>query len=232
MSKLFSGTEGALQINTADIADDAVTLAKLSATGTPSSSNFLRGDNTFAEAGAGLKFINTADFSGGSSHNFTATDASKYDCYRMILQSVVPSGAAVYAELRTSTDGGSNYDTSSGEYQWVVTKLGGDAGADVLYSAAVIELLGDASNTDTVLGSGANEHGISGWIDVIAPNLTTNTTVQWQLSWITNNSSQLNVVAGAGTRKSAADVDAFQFKFEGGANLESGSITTYGWANA
>ena len=53
MSKLFSGTEGALQINTADIADDAVTLAKLSATGTPSSSNFLRGDNTFAAAGGG-----------------------------------------------------------------------------------------------------------------------------------------------------------------------------------
>lgn len=33
---------------TADIADDQVTLAKLSASGTPSSSTFLRGDNTFS----------------------------------------------------------------------------------------------------------------------------------------------------------------------------------------
>ena len=38
-------------VKTADIADDQVTLAKLSASGTPSSSTFLRGDNTFSALG-------------------------------------------------------------------------------------------------------------------------------------------------------------------------------------
>ena len=40
-------------IQTADLADDAVTIAKLSATGTASGSTFLRGDGAFAEAGGG-----------------------------------------------------------------------------------------------------------------------------------------------------------------------------------
>ena len=49
-------------VKTADIADDQVTLAKLSASGSPSSSNFLRGDNTFAAAGIGAneKMISVA----------------------------------------------------------------------------------------------------------------------------------------------------------------------------
>ena len=38
-------------VQTADLADDAVTIAKLSATGTASSSTFLRGDGAFAAAG-------------------------------------------------------------------------------------------------------------------------------------------------------------------------------------
>jgi len=38
-------------IVTADLADDAVTIAKLAATGTASSSTFLRGDNAWAAGG-------------------------------------------------------------------------------------------------------------------------------------------------------------------------------------
>jgi hypothetical protein len=44
-------------IATVDLADDAVTLAKLSATGSPSSSNFLRGDNSWAAVGGGLSNV-------------------------------------------------------------------------------------------------------------------------------------------------------------------------------
>ena len=40
-------------VTTAKVADDAITIAKMSATGTASSSTFLRGDGTFAEAGGG-----------------------------------------------------------------------------------------------------------------------------------------------------------------------------------
>ena len=48
-------------ISTAKIADSAITLAKLSATGTANSGTFLRGDNTFAAAGLAWQAVVVAD---------------------------------------------------------------------------------------------------------------------------------------------------------------------------
>ena len=66
-------------IQTADLADDAVTIAKLSATGTASGSTFLRGDGAFAEAGGGkvvqIQSANfTSQFSFSNNSSFTATN--------------------------------------------------------------------------------------------------------------------------------------------------------------
>ena len=66
-------------IQTADLADDAVTIAKLSATGTASGSTFLRGDGAFAEAGGGkvvqIKTANfTSQFSFSNNSSFTASN--------------------------------------------------------------------------------------------------------------------------------------------------------------
>ena len=44
-------------VSTAKIVDANVTLAKLSATGTKDATTFLRGDNTFAEAGGGIEMV-------------------------------------------------------------------------------------------------------------------------------------------------------------------------------
>jgi len=51
-------------VTNAKMADDAVGLAELSATGTPSSSTFLRGDNAWASAAAGLTSVQTFTSSG------------------------------------------------------------------------------------------------------------------------------------------------------------------------
>ena len=50
-------------VGAGDIGADAVGLAELSATGTPSSSNFLRGDNAWAAAGGGkvVQVVNVMD---------------------------------------------------------------------------------------------------------------------------------------------------------------------------
>tara|TARA_Y100001936_G_scaffold157183_1_gene153478 strand:- start:808 stop:1695 length:888 start_codon:yes stop_codon:yes gene_type:complete len=50
-------------VGTSQLADGSVSIAKLSATGTASSSTFLRGDNSFAEAGGGkvLQVVNVHD---------------------------------------------------------------------------------------------------------------------------------------------------------------------------
>ena len=46
-------SDGAGNVTTSNLADSSVSLAKLTATGTKDATTFLRGDNTFAEAGGG-----------------------------------------------------------------------------------------------------------------------------------------------------------------------------------
>ena len=58
-------------VKTADIADDQVTLAKLSASGTPSSSTFLRGDNTFSALGGLGKVLQVIQDTRTSQASFT-----------------------------------------------------------------------------------------------------------------------------------------------------------------
>jgi len=82
-------------IDNAHLADDAVGLDELSATGTPSSSNFLRGDNAWAAAGGGAwNIIGTAVASTSASLTITGLD-STYGQYAIGLSdftsSILPS---------------------------------------------------------------------------------------------------------------------------------------------
>ena len=71
-------TDGAGNLSFSDVtpADNTVSLAKLTATGTKDATTFLRGDNTFAEAGGGItmadQFRLSADQSGGTNAIITS----------------------------------------------------------------------------------------------------------------------------------------------------------------
>jgi hypothetical protein len=65
--------------------DSTVSLAKLTATGTQDSTTFLRGDNTFAEAGGGaMELLHTATGSNVSSIDIDGYFTSDYDHYKLI----------------------------------------------------------------------------------------------------------------------------------------------------
>jgi hypothetical protein len=59
-------------VTTAKLNDASVSLAKLTATGTKDATTFLRGDNTFAEAGGGVLQIQSSVNTGGSSTTATS----------------------------------------------------------------------------------------------------------------------------------------------------------------
>ena len=63
--------------------------------------------------------------SGTASVSFTQFDSSKYDHYQLWFQHVLPTqdGAALYGHV--STDGGSNYDTTNGNYHFNVNDAPG-----------------------------------------------------------------------------------------------------------
>ena len=91
--------------------DATVSLAKLTATGTKSSSTFLRGDNTFAEAGGGsLNLISAQTASSASTLTFTSSHiTSTYKVYQLHCIDVVQSSDGGNLGFEVSPNNGSSY---------------------------------------------------------------------------------------------------------------------------
>ena len=151
---------------------------------------------------------------------FTQFDASKYDHYQFWFQHVIPATDTANMYAYASTDGGSNYDTTSGNYH--VNGTNDVAGFIV----------------GGPIGSDSDEFGISGNFQLFAPHNTSAYTYILPTVVFMNSGSDSPIVhyAGYGTNGSAsvhrvtADVDAIKFQFDSG-NIESGEIVMYGIAN-
>jgi len=84
------GTPSDATVTTGKIVDGNVTLAKLSATGTKNSTTFLRGDNTFAEAGGG-KILQVVS---GFKNDKSSTTSSSYVAISGLTASLTPSSTS------------------------------------------------------------------------------------------------------------------------------------------
>ena len=184
-------------------------------------------------AAGGLTFIVSTDISNAATFDFTAVDASAYDNYVIYLMNVIPATDNSYLEMRTSTDGGSSYDSSSGNYGWAISGMDGAGGQDdQLANDVQIRLNGDKTDANRRFGSAAGEDGVSGVITVHGPHLAKETFITWNIAHTNaNGDGAPNHFTGAGKRKSSADVDAFRIMFNTG-NIESGTISVFGVKNA
>ncbi len=169
----------------------------------------------------GLRFIESKDLSSVATADFTGFDASKYDGYVFELANVIPATDLVDLLMRTSTNGGSSYDSGGTDYKWEVHE---GSITDNGTGNSSIQING--ANT---IGSASTEHGINGTIKVNGPHLAKDTMFHYH----SGHQRGTDTVAahGAGFRSSAADVDAVRFLMSSG-NLESGTITMYGVANS
>lgn len=170
-------------------------------------------------------FIASSDASNDSVLNFTGFSASTYDAYLFVLSNIVPATDSVELWFRTSTNGGSTYDSSG--YGWAVVAHQAGTGTfdDSDASDAAINLSGVRT-----IGSAAGEDGYSGRVMVLGPHLAKKTIVEFN-GGVFNTSGAFISFNGSGARLSSADVDACQFLFSSG-NIESGTITMYGLKNA
>jgi len=181
--------------------------------------------------GGGMEFIASsgAISDGTASVAFTGFDASKYDHYAFFLQYVVPVTDAVLLLAQSSTDNGSNYATTSGNYHGAGTT-----------DTAGFTVAGFSGYT---IGSGSNEFGVSGNFMLYAPH-NSSTYTMGNCSNITYNSADadgyITAMAWGGpsslqttgsARIAAEDVDALRFIFTSG-NIESGEITMFGIVNS
>jgi hypothetical protein len=95
------------QITNALMADDAIGIAELSATGTASSSTFLRGDNAWAApTGGGMTLLKTINTTSGTSHTTGTINLTGYKQLIMVCYSI-GSSAATGGQFRYTPNGGS-----------------------------------------------------------------------------------------------------------------------------
>jgi hypothetical protein len=162
------------------------------------------------------ELINTYTPSAAASQAITGFNNSIYQDYEIVIDALAPATDAANLFLRTSTDGGSNYDAGASDYAWQ-TNVGG----------------GTVDNADSELdltGTGgvgnATDEAVSGTIRIINPGAAKQCRVVWALHATSAVPSDYSVMGG-GRRLASADVDAAQLLFSSG-NIASGTVRFYG----
>jgi len=146
-------------VTSAKIIDGTIALADLSATGTKDATTFLRGDNTFAEAGGGkvLQAVTgtSSTASQGSETSFTDTGlnvtitpssaSSKILIMAHTTGLIDSSGNFAYFTIERQISGGSN--TNIGDSSLGLTHLRGDA---VQITSVMVHALDTPSTTSAI----------------------------------------------------------------------------------
>ena len=227
----FLGKEPAFDLaSTSDLGDNVVTEAKLkdalvgdfSEVTVTASDSILLADATDSgntkrdtvqgildlAGGGGTAVIARATFSTQTAVPITGFDSSKYDAYKIYWE-MTPSTDGVDLRYRTSTDGGSSYDSGGSDYSWRhVINDGGSPPVDFNVTGAEGRTTRGASNGGFLLSAGSGEHAV-GEVTIIAPDTTSHThIIADNFGRHTNGILQYSKLYFA--RLSEADVDAIQ----------------------
>lgn len=174
---------------------------------------------TWANAGGGLVFLSSATASASSSIDFTSSIDSTYDTYIFIVNNIELSIDGAQLQIRTSTDGGSTFDSGAGyEYAGHGIDSAGNGINTLSQNDIAIVIVPD-------VGSAAGEY-VSAVVYLHTPSSAQYTYLQWGFTVIRSGGT-IHTGNGAGARKASEDVDALRFLASVG-NLDSGTIRMYG----
>jgi hypothetical protein len=175
----------------------------------------------------GLSFIAGATASSSASVSFASGISSTYETYVITFNNVVPATDTVTFNMRTSTDGGSSYESSSGNYRYVCER-GSQGGTGVTGSASATEIILVAAGSGIGSDTGEGFNGIAYLYHPSNSGLYTSISSHGHYQ---DGAADSMYYQSSGTRIAAADVDAIQFYFSSG-NIESGEINLYGMAKS
>jgi hypothetical protein len=156
--------------------------------------------------GSSLVFLASATASSSATLEFSSSIDSTYNEYMFFLDAIAPATDATTLYARTSTDGGSTFDSGASDY-------------------SVLAVAQDHMTLSASNGNDTNEF-ISGNFHLFNPSSSTYTYMRGILVHA-NTSGGVASQTKSGARLSAADVDAIQFLFSSG-NIASGTIYMYG----
>jgi hypothetical protein len=216
-------------IDNAHLADDAVGVAELSATGTASSSTFLRGDNAWAAAGGGdCVFLSSTTASAASSIDITSADgldSSLYSHYGVYIGGVYCTTTSQSLVMRLSDSDGSSYDTATYNYAARGITDAGDSGDTATAGGTYIRVVAAAGENNTT-------YAVWGWvwIPVSVGAAPIGAAVTWHTAGLSATEDYW-VQVGTGVQTTAPDSggwDAFQFLPHSAGNL-TGTVHIYGY---
>lgn len=145
--------------------------------------------------------------------------------YKLVYANVAPATDGVHLYLRTSSNGGSSYDSGASDYRWglfTVTSPNAGTAADGAGTGSATAFIRLSYST---AGNASNET-CAGEITCFKPDSAAYT----KFTWLANTHATGDfddIVFGGGNRQSAADVDAIRFLFSSG-NIASGTFYLYG----
>ena len=208
--------------------DSTVSLAKLTATGTKSSSTFLRGDNTFAEAGGGAyTFIKSQTASNSASVEFKngVSDVvldGTYCHYFVIGYDVVAQTDDKNLQIQFSTDAGSSYITSG--YDTIIDRRRADT------SNAGERTATDCAMSLNSFGNNASAQKGDFKFELFNPSGTLKKSYFFNGTSI-DHQGRVAHHDGGGMYETNGDVDAIKIFFDSG-NIVSGIFKLYGLTGA
>jgi hypothetical protein len=149
-----------------------------------------------------------------------------YDRFEIDFDNVLPSADNTALWLRTSTNGGSSYDSTAADYKWALqrSRIGTNDGTNDS-NATKIELI----NNDNSIGmSNVSGETTAGTVTIHSPSVAQRCKILWRTVHIPADiATFVATITGIGIRDAAADVDAIRFLPSSG-NIASGTFRLYG----
>ena len=208
----------------AHLADDAVGVAELSATGTASASTFLRGDNSWATAGGGDLVYLAVDTGGAATQEFTSADGidtSVYDNYLFQFEGVWPTTQGSDLQCTFYSDDGTTALTAA-VYRYVAN--GTDTNGVELYHSSTNATTMNLTPSGDMRASGTNFGGGKVWLKLTSDaNYWTHHLEMDFVEWSTND---LHTTQGHFRYFASTALPAVKFHTSSG-NI-NGTIRMYG----
>ena len=197
--------------------DATVSLAKLTATGTKDSTTFLRGDNTFAEAGSLVKLTETTVSSAVANVEYDSTIiSSTYSSYK-IIGYAKPSTDNQILCVRFALNG--SIQSGASDYGMEAASLGASS-YNNQNTASRIEI------THSGVGNATGEQ-IEFTMDILYPTDANANTTATGICSFENNGGYSTGAVYAGQRKNLEVNNGVQLFFASG-NIASGLFKVYG----